>query len=148
MQSAELPASVAWLLHPGKAVVPFFGRGWVLQALETWASDPEAMAVRLLVGAGGVGKTRLAREFAGRLPAWQCRWIKPRFELQTAGLIASGEIAGRSLLVVDCAEARDRSGVAALMCAAQQVSGVRVLLLARWTGRRTRRCCGCTPRPW
>jgi tetratricopeptide (TPR) repeat protein len=134
VESAELPASVLWLLHPGKAVVPFFGRGWVLRQLEYWAADPDAMAVRLLVGAGGVGKTRLAREFAGRLKGWQCRWIKPQAEDETAGLITSGEMTGRSLLIVDYAEARDRAGVAALLCAAQQSCGVRVLLLARGAG--------------
>ncbi|MEH1169257.1 tetratricopeptide repeat protein [Micromonospora sp. CPCC 205539] len=132
--SAELPTSVAWLLHPGQAVVAFFGRGSLLQELAAWAADRDAVVVKLLVGAGGVGKTRLAREFAGRLSGWQCRWILPGAEAETAKLIASGSLPARSLLVVDYAETRDRAGVAGLLCAAQQATGVRVLLLARGAG--------------
>ncbi|MEU7977367.1 tetratricopeptide repeat protein [Micromonospora sp. NPDC049081] len=132
--SAELPESVAWLLHPGQAVVDFIGRGWVLRQLESWATDRTAVAVRLLTGAGGVGKTRLAREFAGRLPGWRCEWIHAGAEEQTAALIASGGVPSRLLVVVDYAETRDRAGVAALVCAAQRATGVRVLLIARGAG--------------
>ncbi|MGX4653133.1 hypothetical protein ACWCHM_05540 [Micromonospora sp. SCSIO 07396] len=132
--SAELPASVAWLLHPSREVVDFLGRGWVLRQLESWAADPDAVAVRLLTGAGGVGKTRLAREFAGRLPGWRCEWIHAGAEEQTATLIASGGVPSRLLVVVDYAETRDRAGVAALVCAAQRATGVRVLLIARGAG--------------
>ncbi|MFE7871788.1 hypothetical protein ACFUYE_15715 [Micromonospora humida] len=132
--SAELPASVAWLLHPGREVVDFLGRGWVLRQLESWATDPDAVAVRLLTGAGGVGKTRLAREFAGRLPGWRCEWIHAGAEEQTAALITSGGVPSRLLVVVDYAETRDRAGVAALVCAAQRATGVRVLLIARGAG--------------
>ncbi|WP_329012104.1 tetratricopeptide repeat protein [Micromonospora rifamycinica] len=132
--SAELPESVAWLLHPGQAVVDFLGRGWVLRRLESWTTDPGAVAVRLLTGAGGVGKTRLAREFADRLPGWRCEWIHPGAEERTAALIASGDVPERLLVVVDYAETRDRAGVAALVCAAQRATGVRVLLIARGAG--------------
>nr|WP_239485607.1 tetratricopeptide repeat protein [Micromonospora humidisoli] len=134
--SAELPESVAWLLHPSREVVDFLGRGWVLRQLESWAADPDAVAVRLLTGAGGVGKTRLAREYAGRLPGWRCEWIHAGAEEQTAALIASGGVPSRLLVVVDYAETRDRAGVAALVCAAQRATGVRVrvLLIARGAG--------------
>ncbi|WP_127501189.1 ATP-binding protein [Actinoplanes solisilvae] len=81
---ADLPKSVTWLLRPDQQVVPFFGRGWLLQQLETWAADPDAVAVRLLTGAGGVGKTRLAREFTSRLAGWRCAWIHPEAESETA----------------------------------------------------------------
>ncbi|MGC5664853.1 hypothetical protein ACN261_31175 [Micromonospora sp. WMMD723] len=114
--SAELPASVAWLLHPGREVVDFLGRGWVLRQLESWAADPDAVAVRLLTGAGGVGKTRLAREFAGRLPGWRCEWIHAGAEEQTATLIASGGVPSRLLVVVDYAETRDRAGEVPPVC--------------------------------
>ncbi|SCE66784.1 Tetratricopeptide repeat-containing protein [Micromonospora matsumotoense] len=134
--SAELPESVAWLLHPGQAVVDFIGRGWVLRQLESWTTDFDTVAVRLLTGAGGVGKTRLAREFAGRLPGWRCEWIHAGAEEQTAALITSGGVPSRLLVVVDYAETRDRAGVAALVCAAQRATGVRVrvLLIARGAG--------------
>ena len=57
-------------------------------------------------------------------------------EEQTAALIASGDVPARLLMVVDYAETRDRAGVAALVCAAQRATGVRVrvLLIARGAG--------------
>ena len=93
----------------------------------------------MLVGAGGVGKTRLAREFSARLPEWQCRWIKPQGEAEAAGLITSGEIAGRSLLVVDYAEARDRTGVAAWFSAGRRTPAW------SWSSGRKSRSAGSTP---
>ncbi|MEU4693741.1 tetratricopeptide repeat protein [Actinoplanes sp. NPDC023714] len=134
----DLPASVALLLQADQQVVPFFGRGWVLQTLESWAAEKDAMAVRLVVGAGGVGKTRLAREFGTRLSGWDCVWVRPGGEATMAEAIAADSITQRRLLVVDYAETRDRAGLAALMCAAQRVcsadSRTRVLLLARHAG--------------
>ncbi|MET8147987.1 tetratricopeptide repeat protein [Actinoplanes sp. NPDC049668] len=131
---ADLPVSVTRLLRPDQQVVPFFGRGWVLRQLEMWAGDRDAVAVRLLVGAGGVGKTRLARELAARLVGWRCEWISPHAETETAGLVASGGFGPRSLLVLDYAEARDRAAVAELLWAAHLADRVRVLLLARSAG--------------
>jgi hypothetical protein len=131
--SAELPESVAWLLHPRRQVVPFFGRGWILRELESWLTDRAATAVRLLVGAGGVGKTRLALQLAGRAPGWQVILVRPEAEAETAELIVSGASRERQLLLVDYAETRDRAGLAALLCAAQQ-AGARVLLLSRVAG--------------
>ncbi|MEV4515588.1 hypothetical protein AB0K00_42350 [Dactylosporangium sp. NPDC049525] len=135
--SAEVPLSVAWLLHPQMAVVPFLGRGWLLQGLESWAQDRGGSVVRLVAGAGGVGKTRLARQLVDRLPNWDSVWVAPQRELAAVELL--DDVApGRWLLVVDYGETRDRAGLAALLCAAQRVATdgvrVRVLVLARTAG--------------
>ncbi|MEU5554114.1 hypothetical protein ABZ738_30510, partial [Micromonospora sp. NPDC047793] len=134
MLVADLPESVVWLLHPQAAVVGFVGRGWLLQALDGWCADPAASVVRLLVGAGGVGKTRLARHFAGRLTDWEWWPVAPDKEAEVIGLLETVERPSRLLLTVDYAEARDPQALAHLLCVAQRAGGVRVLLLARSAG--------------
>ncbi|WP_320069327.1 tetratricopeptide repeat protein [Micromonospora sp. RTGN7] len=131
---AELPESVVSLLRPQAAVVGFVGRGWLLATLDRWCADPAASVVRLLVGAGGVGKTRLARHFAGRLTGWTCWPVAHDQEAKVVGLLEAGERPGRLLLTVDYAEGRDAQELAHLLCVAQRAGGVRVLLLARSAG--------------
>ena len=48
------------LLRPERAVVGFTGRDAELVELRAWCEMDRARSVRLLAGAGGVGKTRLA----------------------------------------------------------------------------------------
>ncbi|MFI6066537.1 hypothetical protein ACIA47_14895 [Micromonospora sp. NPDC051227] len=131
---AELPQSVAWLLHPQAEVVGFVGRGWLLAGLDRWCADQDAAVVRLLVGAGGVGKTRLARHFAGRLSGWVWWPVAPGGEATMAGELDASERSRKLLLTVDYAETRDPEALAHLLCVAQRVGGVRVLLLARSAG--------------
>ncbi|MFD6664644.1 hypothetical protein ACFWDK_20035, partial [Micromonospora chalcea] len=131
---AELPESVVWLLRPQAAVVGFVGRGWLLAALDGWCADPDASVVRLLVGAGGVGKTRLGQHFAGRLTGWVCWPVAPGGEATVAGQLEAGDRPSRLLLTVDYAETRDSQALAHLLCVAQRAGGVRVLLLARSVG--------------
>ncbi|MEU2615841.1 tetratricopeptide repeat protein, partial [Micromonospora sp. NPDC007271] len=131
---AELPESVVWLLRPQAAVVGFVGRGWLLAALDRWCADPAASVVRLVVGAGGVGKTRLGQHFAGRLTSWECWPVAPGGEATVAGQLEAGDRPGRLLLTVDYAETRDPQALAHLLCVAQRAGGVRVLLLARSAG--------------
>ncbi|GAB3812636.1 hypothetical protein GCM10027605_54810 [Micromonospora zhanjiangensis] len=131
---AELPESVVWLLHPQAAVVGFVGRGWLLRALDGWCADPRASVVRLLVGAGGVGKTRLGRHFAGRLAGWTWWPVAPGGEPKIAEALTADGRPGRVLLTVDYAETRDPQALARLLCTAQRADGVRVLLLARSAG--------------
>ena len=131
---AGLPEQVAWLLDPRQAVVGFVGRGWVLRQLETWCADPRVLAVRLVVGGGGVGKTRLALHFAERLTGWQHWAVAPQGEPHVAAALQSGKAPERLLLTVDYAETRDPHALARLLCTAQDTPGVRVLLLARRAG--------------
>ncbi|MEV4824560.1 hypothetical protein, partial [Micromonospora sp. NPDC049274] len=131
---AELPESVVWLLRPQAAVVGFVGRGWLLATLDRWCADPATSVVRLLVGAGGVGKTRLGQHFAGRLTGWECWPVAPGGEATVATELEVRDRPGRLLLTVDYAETRDPQALAYLLCVAHRAGGVRVLLLARTAG--------------
>ena len=114
----------------------FTGRERELAELIAWSENGEAVRVRLLTGTGGVGKTRLALELAGRLRevGWAGHFIGDQ---QEAGALEAIRVAtsGRLLLVVDYAETR--IGLPALLRAAVDDSGLalRVLLLARSGGQ-------------
>src|ERR1700683_90583 len=54
--------SLAELLRPDLAVVDFVGRAAELAALRDWSGSAQARSIRVVVGAGGVGKTRLAQK--------------------------------------------------------------------------------------
>ena len=77
------PGTFGGLLHPGTrplpkaagpaqllvarhAVVPFTERAAELADLDAWTTEPAPLAVRLMTGPGGMGKTRLAQEWAER----------------------------------------------------------------------------------
>jgi tetratricopeptide (TPR) repeat protein len=126
----RLPGSVVELLRPQAAVIGFLGRSQVLRQLQDWVDDSDSAAVRLVIGPGGTGKTRLAHQFAR---GQQALWVHVGGE--KAALEALGpDMARPLLLIIDYAEARDRKDLAVLMCAAQRDSEVRVLLLARAIG--------------
>jgi hypothetical protein len=136
----DLPESVAWLLHPSKEVIDFFGRGWDLRTLRGWCDDPNDSVVRLVTAPGGYGKTRFARRFAADLDGWTS-WSVADCD-EAAAEIDAGEAPPRLLAVVDYAETRDPVGLARLLCAAVKGTAVRtgddrrvrVLLLARAAG--------------
>src|SRR5204862_5048831 len=92
----------AALLRPERKVVAFTGRAGELDELQQWCASDLARSVRALTGAGGVGKTRLAREVAARCAACGGQW-----RLVTAGdeagAVADARAAhsGRLLLIVD-----------------------------------------------
>jgi hypothetical protein len=58
------------LLRAEFAVVPFHGRGDVMEELDDWCTQPPNTAFRLYTGAGGMGKTRLMIE--------ACDWMRAR----------------------------------------------------------------------
>jgi tetratricopeptide (TPR) repeat protein len=127
------PAS---LLDPALEVVPFTGRMAELAALERWCTDDDAGAVRLVVGGGGAGKTRLALELKHRLDetgGWRCADIDAGTEASALGTERAAAGRRRLLLLVDYADAR--AGLAGLLDAvARDPVRVRVLLLARQAG--------------
>ena len=133
----------AFLLRPERAVVPFDGRAAELEALRAWYGPGAPQSVRVLVGAGGVGKTRLAWELAAgvkpprrgrrRPDADRGAWLVAAGQENDAVQAARGVAKGLILLVVDYAETR--TGLARLLEEALADPGpVRVLLLARDLG--------------
>ena len=129
-----LSGSLVGLLRPERGVVPFIGREAELTALLAWCADPAAGTVRLLVGAGGVGKSRLAGRVAERLTGtgWVCSWVGEGLEAE-AWEVAKQGTSRPVLLLLDYAEAR--SGLPALLrsvCEAERQ--VKLLLLARGVG--------------
>lgn len=143
VQVVDPDQSVALLLHPASAVVPFFGRARELHVLAIWCDERTVAPVRLIVGSGGVGKTRLARQFATlrERQGWRVSLLRPSDEaLGAARTLVAGEPGSRKLLLVaDYAECRDPRELARLIAAVVQRnrSGeirVRLLLLARNAG--------------
>ncbi|WP_433245907.1 tetratricopeptide repeat protein [Streptosporangium sp. CA-135522] len=129
-----LPEGPAALLHPLRAVVPFTGREQELEQLLAWCADPDAERLRLLVGPGGVGKSRLAVELATRLePLWGAVEVRDDTEAQALSKwrVSSGD---RLLIVVDYAETRTELAALLQEVAADIGRRVRVLLLARSAG--------------
>ncbi len=55
------------LLSPHWAVIPFIGRNEELRRLTAWCQNEHAGKVRLVTGAGGTGKTRLALQLVSKL---------------------------------------------------------------------------------
>lgn len=107
----------AFLLRPERAVVPFIdGRAAELEALRAWCGPGAPQSVRVLVGAGGVGKTRLAWELAAgfkaprrgrrRPDADRGAWLVAAGREDDAVQAARGVVTGPVLLVVDYAETR------------------------------------------
>ncbi|WGG48571.1 tetratricopeptide repeat protein [Rugamonas sp. DEMB1] len=95
------------------------------------------IAIRLLTGAGGVGKTRLALELCKRLNArnWQAGLLRGDFSVGDASsLVRAIEASGQDCCVVlDYAETRQQVLLALLKALLARPSGkvVRLLLLAR-----------------
>jgi tetratricopeptide (TPR) repeat protein len=126
------------LLRPDAAVVSYAGRQGILSGLLGWCGAPEAVSVRLLTGAGGLGKTRLARELASVMAGvgWSAGFLTPDRPGAVAGLAALTGTGTPVLAVVDYAETRG-SQVGRLLSTvwgATAVAPVRLLLLARSAG--------------
>ena len=101
------PESLAGLLRPEREVVEFVGRAGEIGELLAWCVGKRSSPVRLLVGSGGVGKTRLAAELMRRLGerGWSCSLVGPGREA-VAVEVAAASGARSVLLVVDYAETR------------------------------------------
>ena len=125
---------VAALLRPQAQVVPFWPRP-ELSELRGWCRAPVHVAVRLVTGEGGAGKTRLAVQLARDMgdDGWQVLWVPPGVE---PGAVGAARRDGRpALLLVDEVDAR--TGVLRLLNdVAADVSGpdLRVMLMARSAG--------------
>ncbi|MFF1343419.1 tetratricopeptide repeat protein [Streptomyces sp. NPDC058290] len=131
------------LLRAGNAAVDFVGRTAERDRLERWRDGVEAMAVRLLHGPGGQGKTRLAMQVAVE---WRARgWVvlgafhrRERQAPEAFEVPADLERSAGVLVVVDYAERWDTADLLTLLGDTHVGAGrgirVRVLLLSRPAG--------------
>ncbi|MFC9165990.1 trypsin-like peptidase domain-containing protein, partial [Streptomyces fungicidicus] len=149
------PRSPADLLRPEQAVVSFMGREDLLEDLTYWCQPPpdqtqptphhgpagmwtweqSLVQARLLTGAGGAGKTRLASELAARMTGRG--WTAIRLTTDTkVALDSLSQVRRPLLVVVDYAETRTPQLHALLEAVDhdQAISPVRVLALARAAG--------------
>ncbi|MEV6301879.1 ATP-binding protein [Actinoplanes sp. NPDC051861] len=137
--SGEQPSR---LLTAGNRVVSFTGREHEIAELRAWRDDPTAVAVRLLHGGAGQGKTRLAHRFAElcRTDGWIT--LRARHSRDVAAVpveVSAGRAlvkSGRLLVVVDYAERWPLSDLLALLLDRRLhgTAALRVLLLARPVG--------------
>lgn len=127
-----VPASVALLLHPRAETVRFTGRTELLDGLTAWCEDGDGVSLALLTGAGGAGKSRVARELGHRLAASRHAVVHLARSAVPDALFAS--TTAPVLLVVDYAESRVGQLGALLEIVARRPR-VRVLLIARAQGR-------------
>ncbi|CAN7376642.1 tetratricopeptide repeat protein [Acidovorax sp. LjRoot118] len=130
------------LLRAEEALIPFAPERepFLLTQCEWATSTPYPIGVRLLVGEGGVGKTRLALEMLHRLSkvGWNTGFFRHNIQFKDiVGLVHELRQTNRpTLIVLDYAETRS----AALLELLAQLSRVpsahstRVLLLARSSG--------------
>lgn len=137
--SGEQPSR---LLNAGNRVVRFTGRERELAELAAWRDGSAAMAVRLVHGGAGQGKTRLAHRFAEL--AHVAGWITVRARHSRDAVVQPLEVAAGNalvkvkplLVVVDYAERWPLSDLLALLLDRRLHAGraLRVLLLARPLG--------------
>ena len=129
--SAAGAQSLATLLKPRHQQAPFIGRVEERAELAAWAERPESgPRVRLCIGPGGEGKTRLAAEFATELQAkgWLVGFVRldaSTEELREALRAAASDV----LLVVDYAGRRVDQLAALLTAAESRRCGRTALLL-------------------
>ena len=125
--------AVTRYLRAEEQVVPFRARP-ELGELLSWCAAEGPMAVRLVVGQGGAGKTRLALQLCEDLEAngWQPLWIDRGEEAEAGEAVR--EIGTPCVLIVDYAETRDVVSLLREVAAAQPRPDVRVVLLARGSG--------------
>jgi tetratricopeptide (TPR) repeat protein len=130
------------LLDPRRRVVTFAGRDAELGELASWLDGPERVAVRLINGSGGQGKTRLAQHFA-RLSAdrgWQVHVAYPADHAGSGEAVTATSqegLAGKVLIVVDYAERWALDHLLGMISdiQGQERDGLRFLLLGRPAGR-------------
>jgi tetratricopeptide (TPR) repeat protein len=137
-QAHDLPRDVSQpsrLLDPYRKIAEFAGRDRELAELTAWCETGNAPRLRLVTGAGGTGKTRLALRFADYAQelGWRCHWVGDGQEEDALTRIRA-VTSGRVLLIVDYAETR--TGLPDLLRAAATDHGaaLRILFLARSAG--------------
>lgn len=142
--------SHATLLRPQHRLVPMLGRETDLEDLRSWCRHEDPVKARLLIGTGGIGKSRLAAELCLALideipppgDPWLTGFVSEDATAEEVHVLAS--LGVPTMVVFDYAEGRDRH-LAALERALRERSNdkaLRVLMLARsvatWEEKRRR----------
>jgi glycosyltransferase involved in cell wall biosynthesis len=134
--------SESQLLRADEALVPFDpARQPIIDQLNGWLDNPEwPQAIRLITGAGGLGKTRVAIEICQqRLKAdWHCGFLGKSYLAKDMTAVWQELLAVNQpiLLVLDYAETRQTVLLALIKAMLRKPSNhpVRLLLLARDSG--------------
>ncbi|UVL22297.1 glycosyltransferase [Pseudomonas donghuensis] len=145
--SAAMGHSDSQLLRAEAAVVPFDkDREPFLNLQLDWVKAPtHSLAIRLLTGAGGVGKTRLGLELCKRLreSGWLSGILSSEFTASSMARVAEQLKAAKqpSLIVIDYAETRQDALLALIKVLhnGRLEQPIRILLLARDGGEWWRR---------
>lgn len=124
------------LLDPVTEIVPFRGREDLLLRLQSWC-EADDFAARLIVGPGGQGKTRLARELCHRLrrSGWVAGFVHERTSPEVVRRLT--DTREPVLLVVDASESREDQIIAFIESAwrrPENSRAIRLLMLARTDG--------------
>ncbi|WP_199545681.1 trypsin-like peptidase domain-containing protein [Streptomyces sp. N35] len=133
------------LLQAENKAARFHGREDELRQLVNWCAEETSPLLRMVTGPGGQGKTRLALELTTRLGAdWSCGFLDATTAADNVAVAALIKQAARpTLLVVDYAETRPRSGLdrpgqieelVDAMASAQHGTPLRLLLISRSAG--------------
>ena len=122
------------LLLAGRCPVPFRGRSRELARLAAWREGEPGCPVMMVAGPAGVGKSRLALEFASRLPAgWAAGWLHAG-----AGAVAVEAVRGcgdPAVILVDDADGRaDLVPLLEALAERHEDPAVRVVLVTRSAG--------------
>lgn len=134
VEESQRGGGVAAHLEWRTRLASFTGRQTELKALQSWLDESYALSFKIIHAEGGVGKTRLAAEFAV-LPEvaahWQSGWVDLS-QLESADRL---HCVGQTVLLVDYPEHNPRRiaalAKAALAGAPAAAGRVRVLLLCR-----------------
>ncbi|MGW7176509.1 trypsin-like peptidase domain-containing protein [Streptomyces xanthophaeus] len=132
-----VPRSVASLLHPHAETVRFSGRSELLAEMIAWSAEDNDVSLALLTGAGGAGKSRIARELGHRLAAKQYAIVHLTRHESASHHRMLARTTAPVLLVVDYAESRVEQVRSLLDELVRRPRGkpFRVLLIARAVGR-------------
>jgi TPR repeat protein len=125
------------LLDAAAEIVPFRGREDLLLQLWSWCDAGDDFAAQLIVGPGGQGKTRLARELCLRLrrKGWVAGLVHERVPADVIRRLT--DTRARVLLAVDVAEARGDQIIALIEAAWRRPEPspkIRLLMMARSDG--------------
>ena len=132
-EPVSAPDSPAGLLRADAATTPFRARP-ELAELTDWCRKPGWSSTRLVAGAGGQGKTRLARHLAAQLAGdgWAAVALAEQVGADDIAVLA--EVTVPTLVIVDYAEGRTHQLDALIQAMDRAEAKVRLLLLARADG--------------